>query len=89
MPMTASFEELIKAIHQEMECEDVNVKPVLQYKMEKTGTAVKLAMEKDWVGMKAHVKSLGKKDAVICNIVVDKPVSHIFADKGHAKLIAL
>ena len=79
MPMTALFGELIKAIHQEMECEDVNMKPVLQYKMEKMGTAVKLVMERDWVGMKAHVKSLGKKDMVICNIVVDKPVSHIFA----------
>ena len=30
--------------------------------------------------MKAHVNSLGKKDAIICTIVVDKLVSYILMD---------
>ncbi len=86
MPMTASFEEVIKAIHQEMECNDINVKPALKYKMEKTGTfPINLATDKDWVGMKDHAKSLGKKEAVICTIVVDKPVSHILIDHEYVQ----
>ena len=58
--------------------------------MEKMGTAVKLAMERDWVGMKAYARSLGKKDMVICNIVIDKQVSLIFSwTRVHANLITL
>ena len=56
-----------------MECDNVNVKLELKYKMEKTGTSpINLVSEKDWIGMKAHTTSLGKKDAIICTIIVDK-----------------
>ena len=81
MPMSASFEEVIKAIHSEMECENVTRKPELKYKMEKTGSSpINLVSEKDWSGMKAHAKALGKKDAIICTILVDKEVSYILMD---------
>jgi len=49
--MSASFEEVIKAIHSEMECDNVNVKLELKYKMEKTGTSpINRVSEKDWIG---------------------------------------
>jgi len=64
-----------------MECDNVNVKPELKYKMDKRNTLpINLVSEKDWIGMKAHVNSLGGKDAIICTIVVDKLVSYILMD---------
>jgi hypothetical protein len=76
MPMSMSLEDVVTGIYHEMECESFAVKPALKYKMKKTSsTPITLASKKDWNGMTAHTKSLGKKDTVICTIVVDKQVS--------------
>jgi hypothetical protein len=74
IPLVCSFEYARGKLHDAIGCQNIPKKPVLQYKMEKTGRVpISLENENDWQGLRDHVKTLGKKDKIIQGEIVVDP----------------
>ncbi|KAF8521646.1 hypothetical protein JB92DRAFT_2827771 [Gautieria morchelliformis] len=86
IPLICSFEIALRKLHDAIGCQNIPKKPILQYKMEKTGrTPISLENEKDWQGLREHVKTLGKKDKIIQGEIVIEPKEYIKALRNKLK----